>query len=281
MKKALVVYNPISGVKGWKDVPRIIVSELEDQGWDWDWFETVKGAKQPLESYLKIKYDRVIVAGGDGTVASVVDFMLGHNLEVPLVIVPQGSANLLAATLLLPLIQVKKAVRLGLTEAPQKIDVMKINGHRIGLIAVGRGYDVFLMKETTRALKRHWGFLAYFLVMLKTFTHFRRHAYKITIDGQRHHVSSKAVIVFNAFPLAYWRAGQVFLGKRILPNDGELNLFTMGRFWRITPYKGKKMVIKTKEAREYQIDGEVFSCRTLTIEVMPKALSVVHTNTFK
>ena len=225
MKRALVIYNPISGVKGWKDVPRILVSELEENEWDWDWFETVKAAKQPLESFLKTKYDRVIVAGGDGTVASIVDFMVRNKMEVPLVIIPQGSANLLAVTLNVPLFKVRKAIRLGLHNPGKKIDVMCVNGKHIGLIAVGRGYDVFLMKETTRALKRHWGLFAYAWVMLKTFVSFRRRAYKITIDGKRHHVSSKAVIVFNAFPLAYWKASQLFLGKPILPNDGELNLF--------------------------------------------------------
>jgi len=280
MKKALVVYNPISGVKGWKDVPRIIVSELEKGEWDWDWFDTVKADQQPLEPFLGEKYDRVIVAGGDGTVASVVDFMLQNEMKIPLVIIPQGSANLLAATLGIPLFQVRKAVRHGLKNKAKKIDVMKVNGKRIGLIAVGKGYDVFLMKETTRALKRHWGLLAYVGVMIKTFFNFRRQAYKITIDGKRHHVMSKAVIVFNAFPLAYWKASQVFLGKRIVPNDGMLNVFTMGKFWKITPYKGKKIVIKTKEIKDYQIDGDVFSCRTLSIEILPKAVSIVHTNNF-
>jgi diacylglycerol kinase (ATP) len=281
MKRALVIYNPISGAKGWKDVPRILVSELEEHEWDWDWFETVKAEKQPLESFLKTKYDRVIVAGGDGTVASIVDFMIRNKMDVPVVIIPQGSANLLAATLNLPIFQVKKAIRMGLTKPGKKIDVMRVNGKHTGLIAVGRGYDVFLMKETTRALKRHWGLFAYGMVMLKTFFNFRRQAYKITIDGKRHHVSSKAVMVFNAFPLAYWKASQIFLGKRILPNDGELNLFTMGKFWRISAYKGKKIVIQSNKPTDYQIDGDVFTSKTLTIEVLPKALSVVHTNKFK
>jgi len=281
MKRALVIYNPVSGAKGWKDVPRIIVSELEDNGWDWDWFDTIKTKKQPLDPFKDEKYHRIIVAGGDGTVGNVVDFMLRNDMQVPLVIIPQGSANLLAATLKLPLFQVRKAVRLGLKGTPKKIDVMKVNGKHIGLIAVGRGYDVFLMKETTRALKRHWGVFAYLGVMIKTFFLYRRRAYKITIDGKRHQVVTKAVIVFNAFPLAYWKASQLFLGKRVLPNDGLLNVFTMGRYWRITPHKGKKIVIKTKDARDYQIDGDVFKCRTLTVEVLPKALAVVHTNKFK
>ncbi|MFT7183757.1 MAG: diacylglycerol kinase family enzyme [Oceanicoccus sp.] len=280
MKRALVVYNPISGVKGWKDVPRTLVAELEEHNWDWDWFETVKSEKQALESFLNTKYDRVVVAGGDGTVASVVDFMVTHDMKVPLIIIPQGSANLLAVTLNIPLFHVRKAIRFGLKNPGKRIDVMKVNDKHIGLIAVGQGYDVFLMKETTRALKRHWGLFAYAWVMMKTFVTFRRRSYEITIDGKRHEASSKAVIVFNAFPLAYWKASQLFLGKRIIPNDGELNLFTMGKFWRISAYKGKKIVIKTNDTNEYQIDGDVFSCKTLSIEVMPKALLVVHTNRF-
>jgi diacylglycerol kinase family enzyme len=281
MKKALVIYNPVSGSRGWKDVPRTIVSVLEDEGWDWDWFDTMKASKQPLEPFKDEKYHRIIVAGGDGTVGQVVDFMLRHNMDVPLVIVPQGSANLLAATLAIPHLSVRKAVRRGLTGRPKKVDAMRVNGKRIAMIAVGRGYDVFLMKETTRALKRHWGIFAYVWIMFKTFFSYRRQVFKLTIDGKRHHVTSKAVIVFNAFPLAYWRASQLFLGKRILPNDGQLNLFTMGKYWRIVPYKGKKFVIKSKEAWEYQLDGDVFKCRTLTVEVIPKAISVVHENKFK
>ena len=46
------------------------------------------------------------------------------------------------------MLQPRRALAMGLTEKPQMLDVMRINKRHYGVIAVGRGYDTFLMQET-------------------------------------------------------------------------------------------------------------------------------------
>ena len=102
MKHALVIFNPMAGAKSWKNVTRIIQDELTKQGFSWEWFETKPVKRQPLAAFKKGEFDRIIVVGGDGTVTEVASLLIKNKIKTPLVIVPQGSGNLLATTLKIP-----------------------------------------------------------------------------------------------------------------------------------------------------------------------------------
>lgn len=284
MKTALVIYNPMSGLKSWKDVPRIVQDELNKNDYQYVWFETQKVKSQPLNQFLEKRFDRIIAIGGDGTVAEVASFMMKHKIKTPLVIIPQGSANVLAASLGLPLLNVRRAIRIGLTKPGKSIDLMQVNKRFSGLIAVGQGYDVMIMKTTTRNLKRQLGLLAYGLSFLKTFLFYRGQPYKLTIDNERHHVVAKTVLVFNILPIPHFK-----IGEKVKPNDGKLNVlvFNPRTLWdlfkrspRIQTFTGKKIVIKSKKEREFDIDGDIMKGNNVQIEVIPKAINIVYTKSF-
>jgi YegS/Rv2252/BmrU family lipid kinase len=280
MKKALVIYNPVSGAKSWKNVEKILHGELEKQNFEYTWFETQSVERQPFGGLFKKKYDRVIVVGGDGTVAEVAHYLIQHKIETPMVIIPQGSANLLSRSLGIPQQAVRRALRMGLTKPGKPIDAMQINKKYYALIAVGKGYDVFLMKNTPRNLKRKWGVLAYAHTIFKTLFPFRRRPYKLSIDGERHHVMAKSILVFNTLPIIGLK-----WGERINPNDGKLNVAVFNpRLFRtdtLLTFVGKSISIQSKHEHEFDLDGEVFPGKSLTIEAVPKALNVVFTKTFK
>jgi diacylglycerol kinase (ATP) len=279
MKHALVIFNPMAGAKSWKNVTRIIQDELTKQGFSWEWFETKPVKRQPLAAFKKGEFDRIIVVGGDGTVTEVASLLIKNKIKTPLVIVPQGSGNLLATTLKIPLLQVRKAVQFGLTKPSKPLDIMKINGRHHGLIAVGQGYDVHVMKHTTRHLKRQLGIAAYALTFLKTFFIYHAQPYRLTIDGKRHHVLAKSILVFNAFPFP-----QIELGTSIQPDDGKLNVvvFNPRSLWdllrhapKFQTFTGKNIVIKPKKDTEFDVDGDILKGKTLRIEIKPKALNLV------
>ncbi len=72
--------------------------------------------------------DAVIVAGGDGTVACAAQIMHGKT-EIPLGILPSGTANLLARDLRLPIGDPPAAIAALARASVKTIDVAELNGH--------------------------------------------------------------------------------------------------------------------------------------------------------
>ena len=263
----LVIYNPVSGARKWRDVPGEIRAALSEKGCTWTWFETQARARQDFSTLRGRSFDRIIVVGGDGTVSEVVDFLLHEKITAPLYVLPQGSANVLGWSLGVPLVlDLKHAVKKALTAAPKTVDAFLVNRKSYGLIAVGRGYDAFLMQETDRPFKRRWGPLAYLWMALKTVLFYRSQPYKITVDKNRLFVSAKLVMVVNLLPVPR------FLVKN---NDGLLNVFIVTNRHRIQMWTGKNIVVKAPGEMSFQLDGEIHHAKTLQVEVVPGAVRVV------
>lgn len=265
MKKALVIFNPVSGKKKWRDIPTTLQDSLEKYGYDYTWYETKPS--QNLAPLFKHKYDRIVVSGGDGTVAEVIKTMVDCEIKTPLVVVPQGSGNVLALTLGIPLFQPGRALELGINGEPQKLDLMCINKRHYGAIAVGRGYDAFLMRETPRELKRKLGLFAYAWVFLKTALFYRPQEYTLCVDNEEYKVTARSILVFNLFPLPF---------VPIHPHDGVLDVVVLTSKGILEYYTGKKISIKSSKELEFQLDGEVLKSKVVNVEVLPSALSIVY-----
>lgn len=282
--KILVIYNPVAGSKKLINTKKAIQDTLKKSKYDYKWFETVKAEKQPFEQFLNKKFDRIIVSGGDGTVAEVASFLVKNKIKTPLIILPQGSANILALSLRLPM-GTKAALNKGLKGKGKPLDIMKINNKKYGLIAAGCGYDTLVMKDTPRKLKRKIGALAYLWTILKTIFYYRSRPYKISIDGKRHTIIAKAIMAFNIFPIRHLKIAEPFVGHQILPDDGLLNIYALNprpirdflKFSKaMKVFTGKKISIKSKKNKKFQIDGNVFKGKSLNLEVMPKAIRIVY-----
>src|SRR5512133_1955633 len=68
------------------------------------WFEVPKSAKAPkcIRRAIKQGADLVFVWGGDGMVQRSIDAVVDGGYEVPIAILPAGTANLLAKNLEIP-----------------------------------------------------------------------------------------------------------------------------------------------------------------------------------
>lgn len=269
MKRALVIFNPVSGYKKWRNIPILIQKTLTEKNYDWIWYETKP--KQDLLELFKSQiergeFDRIIVSGGDGTVAEAVGAMMAMKVKTPLVILPQGSANLVAMSLGLPLFQVKRALQLGLEGKPRILDVMQVNRKYYGVIAVGRGYDAFLVQETPRDLKRKMGLFAYAWIFIKTALFYRSQPYRLSVDGERTEVVAKSIMVFNLFPLPF---------LPIKPHDGVLNVLILTSKGKLIHHTGKTISIKAHKEFRFQVDGEVLKAKTINIETLPTQLSIM------
>jgi len=236
-----------------------------------------------LEPFLNKKYDRIIVSGGDGTVTEVISFMIKNRLKTPLVILPQGSANILAISLKIPL-NIKRALMAGLEKSEKTLDAMKINNHYFGMIATGCGYDTLIMQKTKRSLKRKIGAIAYLWTILKTIFIYRSKPYRLYIDGKRTTAVAKTIMAFNISPPLNIRMTKSFSTSQILPDDGVLNIFAFNphpirdfmKFNKaVKIFEGKEITIKAKKETKFQIDGTVFKGRSVSIKILPKAINIV------
>ena len=93
--RALLVHNPTAGTKGHDKDSIVDALRLADFKVDY-----VSTKDDRVKNALKEKYDLVVAAGGDGTVAYV--FIHLRDRSIPIGLIPLGSANMFRVLLALP-----------------------------------------------------------------------------------------------------------------------------------------------------------------------------------
>ncbi len=148
-----------------------------------------------LDAHLDAGVRRVVVLGGDGTVHSVAALLLGR--DVPLGIVPLGTANLLARDLGLPL-EPEAAIDVQTTARVHRIDVARCNGEPFLCAAMfGMATDLAQARESARGVGT-WRMLpkvlrkAYWL--LKRYPFHRVH---LRLDAAYTTLTTRALMVSN------------------------------------------------------------------------------------
>lgn len=291
MKKVFVVYNPVAGHKKGKNLAKRIQKKLESLGCKYEWYET-QPKWNDLSGMKDRHYDLVLAIGGDGTVAAVADYMVKNKVEISLGIVGLGSTNLLAVSFKIPTVNTMKAVEFAVKGQGKTIDVGLVNGEKVFLIAAGRGYDNVMMREASRELKRKIGFFAYVLGFFKTYYRYRRREFVVTIDGVKHKIDAKLVLILNFF-----RFGEDKFGYSFKPDDGvfevlslnpkgvlaylKLFMFFLSRKKRhdhpvVKVFKGKKITVHSPKETTYQLDGDVYEGKDLEVELVRRGLKVVY-----
>ena len=109
------------------------------------WYEVNKSKKAPrrVRQAVKAGADLIIVWGGDGMVQRCLDALAGS--DVPIGIMPAGTANLLAHNLGVPE-NLAEAVQIALTGRRRPLDLGRINGEHFAVMA-GVGFDADVMRE--------------------------------------------------------------------------------------------------------------------------------------
>jgi diacylglycerol kinase family enzyme len=161
----------------------------------------------------------VVAAGGDGTVAAVSDGLIGS--DVPMGILPLGTANVLARELGLPLDPDEACALLTRSAETATLDVMRV-GDRPYFTQVGVGLDSLMIRDTDTESKQRLGRLAYLWTAAKGLSGFQPRRFLLTIDDNSPRmVRASEVLVANVGTLGQppfqW-------GPDIHPDDGELTV---------------------------------------------------------
>src|SRR5262245_950447 len=254
---------------GWE--PSFLETTLDDRGVGLARAAVAAGARM------------VVAAGGDGTVRACAEALAGT--EVPLAIVPLGTANLAARALGIPH-RLGAALATGFGGHERRIDLAMADGMTFAAMA-GLGVDAAVVAAAPAWLKSRAGWLAY-AAAGAGLAHGPRAGFEISLDGTPLACAARSVVAGNAGLLP---GGFVLLPAARL-DDGQLDvgilapasLLDWGRVahrvltgsrregWQLLSYRARHVEIRADRELPRQVDGEVIEPGgALTVTVLPAA----------
>ena len=289
MKKMLFVINPISGGAEKEDAKQLIEQWWERQGIDARWHETTgeDDAGKLGQQLEQDSPDAVVACGGDGTINLVGRTLL--NKDVPMGIIPLGSANGLATDLCIS-DNVPQALDVLARPRVKAIDVLRINGEYYSFHLADLGYNARLIEEFESTPER--GKLDY----ARSFLHVARNRplshFTVTTAGRQ--IKRKSVMAAFANAQRYGTGAVINPNGRLDDGKFELCLFLPWPRWylawmtllffigQINKSRYVKIIscdeltLRSEEALPLQIDGELIgNCREVKVEVLPQRVKVL------
>ncbi|PRR84605.1 YegS/Rv2252/BmrU family lipid kinase [Clostridium vincentii] len=218
MNKVRFIYNPYSGENAILHELDMITKLHQDKGYQIVPYRIQKN--KSLEEAFDVMdeyYRYILIAGGDGTVDSVVNAMKARNIDLPIAILPVGTANDFATFLKMPR-DVKKACKAILSTKPTAIDIGKINDkYFINVASSGLFTDV--SQKTDLNLKNTIGKLAYYIKGFEEIPKFRKLKVKLKAKELEYEGEMYLILVFNG-----QTAGGFKLANRADTRDGHLDV---------------------------------------------------------
>jgi YegS/Rv2252/BmrU family lipid kinase len=225
---ALVLYNPTAG-RAKLRVPQLksVLERLRKQGIETDVQKITPGAQLPGKLRLAGK-DLMIVWGGDGTIHSVLPDLV--EAQVPLAILPAGTANVMARELNLPL-DIDAAIDVLRTGIKRRVFLGTANGRYFHLMA-GIGADGYVISRVNSLVKGLLGVGAYWLVGLYSFWRYPLEPFRVRVDGQEYEATF--AVISNA---RFYGAHLLVAPKASVFEDAlDVCLFTSTRHLRFLKY---------------------------------------------
>jgi YegS/Rv2252/BmrU family lipid kinase len=283
----LVVLNPKSGRADVDRLRQMLAGRLDEHGWVYDFHEMTsdEDVAAIVRDASARGTDLVIAAGGDGTVASVVNGVWQSSASIG--ILPAGTGNLLARAMGIPN-DVEPALELIVGDhALQALDLMQIDD-QVFVLDVSAGLSARAMRDTPPERKKRFGVLAYAWPIVRDLFHLRRRDFNLTIDGRRMSIRASEILVANsAFPPG---APEGF-------NDQQFNVYNLAArnlpdylrvIWEFVRRSGRgKAALRTLTVRKsitieavrqpqpVQADGEPLGSTPITVQLIPSAIRVI------
>ena len=230
--------------------------------------------------------DRVIVAGGDGSLNSAVQVLV--DVGLPLGILPFGTANNLARTVGVPL-ELEGAVAAAAGPHRRSVDLGRVNG-RWFCTTASIGMSVRITEALSPAAKRRWGPLAYALTALRVLRRSPPFRADIAWEGGTRRTRTVQIVVGNG--RHYGAALAVAHDAAI--DDARLDLYSLevNHWWellKIAPFlkqgthvhrpevealRAPAFEVRTRRPMPIDLDGELGAETPARFEVVPRALEV-------
>jgi len=261
MKNVIFLYNPKSGEAGVGAHLDEIVNLYQKSGF----------IVTPLRISREIGFDPIIsmvskfdpahilIAGGDGTVNRFVNFMMENDLNIPIAILPSGTANDFAKMIGMPT-SVPRAVRKILSGKIEKFDLGRAaDKYFINIFSTGLFTDI--SQKTPTKLKNTFGKVAYYFGSISELPNFRHLNVNIASPEASYKGKCLLLLIFNG-----QTAGNIPLAQRSSAQDGMLDVMII---------KGKNIVqtiqalfhFLSQRKGEYPNDVVYFQTSSVKVEI--------------
>jgi diacylglycerol kinase (ATP) len=286
--RVLIIANPIAGRGQTERQVREFADLLESCGHDVEIHVTARaGEAEERARSLDTNLDRLVVAGGDGTMNEVLNGLADPS-QIPILHFPTGTANQLALTLQLPgdHEQLAKCLEQGVN---RRID-MGIAGDRRFLLLVSAGFDAKVAEEVRKCRGSSLGYTGYMLPILKAASAHKPARLRIVVDGRQE------ITGYNVMVLKVRRYGGLFVFADHASLDSgsfEICVFREGTIGWLCLYAlagltgkasdfpglirttGRKVRIESESAVPVEIDGDHFGETPIDIELQPAVVPFI------
>jgi diacylglycerol kinase (ATP) len=218
MHKVKFIYNPYSGENTIaSDLDKVI---MVHQRYDHIIVPHRICDENPISSAffdMDKSYRYVLIAGGDGTIDNVVNEMKKRNIDLPIAILPAGTANDFANYLKMPQ-DVEEACNQILKSKVKKIDIGRIN-HKYFINVASMGLFTDISQNIDMNLKNTIGKLAYYVKGFEQLPNFRKLKIKVKSHEVCYDGDMFLMLVFNG-----QTAGNLKLAYKAKIDDGLLDV---------------------------------------------------------
>ena len=301
-RRGYLIFNPVAGQGDPVNELAEIRSYLEPQIMLQIWMTqpNLDPAQQARELIQEIKAfeqqgegeSLIIASGGDGTVGAVASALADS--DIPLGIIPRGTANAFSVALGIPT-GVKAACTNLLLGNTRLVDVAMCNDQPMILLS-GLGFEAGMVNKASRELKNILGPMAYIFSGARQLVDQQPFKATLRIDGEEYHLDASAITVANAAPATSVMA-QGF--GQVIPDDGLLEVIVASPKDRISSFsvlsslawsaivsntshhdniacfRTRQIEVELEESQKLVVDGEILDADKMTVSVKPGALQVV------
>lgn len=290
ISKVLLIYNPNAGSGMFKSNLDLIMQRFQENG---KLVIAIRGAGPALldQVFTNVEeegIEKVIAAGGDGTINQVVNAMMRNQVDLPLAIFPAGTANDFAYYFDLPH-DIEGMIDIALREKYTYADVGKANDKYFVNVAA-MGFLVDVSQKTDPNIKNTLGVISYYLKGVTEIPNLR--PIRVKIKSREFTAEEKIyfMLVMNG------RSAGGF--KRIAPaaevNDGLLDVLIFREIpimdlppllfsvlsgqhtenKHVAAFRTKELHIETDQAVGTDVDGEKGPDFPLEIQALPRRLRI-------
>ena len=296
-RRALIVYNPMSGSRSAQSDLADVRAYLTERGWSIDLAATRApgDAGRLAREAAHADQDVVLIAGGDGTLNEAVNALT--RTRTALGVLPCGTANVWAR-------QLGMRVHRGLIDAARLMADAVVRAIDVGCITInlgtereamryfllwsGLGLDAYAIRsiEPRLASFKRWGALGYSLAVWRAMLRYRGVEVDIELDDRCEHAQVMLIIVSNA----ELYAGYFHLSPQARLDDGWLDvsvvrgsslLQMVSHFGRVAlrrspaTRRAKRVRVTARGQCDVHVDAEPIDVTPVAYTVVSKALRVL------
>ncbi|MDX1682315.1 MAG: diacylglycerol kinase family lipid kinase [Phycisphaeraceae bacterium] len=283
-----LIYNPYAGSA--PDDEQQLQMAAEEAGCEWVRSEQPGDLPELARRLEDEGQDRIVIGGGDGTIASVISALKSPRPEIG--ILPLGTANDLARSLGLSG-SIDELLRRAVVGPVTPIDLVTVeDGDRSCVVnAVAGGCFGSPEGQADPPSKQWLGELAYRLAALRRIGALTEHQLTIGADDREVSLSTWGLAAANG----RFAGGGFMLGPEAMINDGRLDITVVpSGDWletttaafdvlfqrqagsdRVVTFRARRLEVDIDPPMGFSFDGEPTEVDRMVLEVQPQALSVV------